>query len=155
LTSKYGNRCPAPFEKVKKVSPGTVSIDIGYDRTINFTTSPLCPNDEARSLVLYGVPAGRVIRLYDSPSGDTSDDWVQIKTLQAISWATVGSFESAVNTSTVEVIPVPNNGLDGKVSRFVVDYTDVIANLPPTLTFKEGASGMLSDNRSCAPHKVG
>jgi len=117
------------------------TIDIGYDRTINFTTSSLCPNDEARSLVLYGVPAGRVLRLYDSPTGATSDDWVQIKTKQAISWATVGSFESAVNTSTFEVIPVPNNGLDGKVSRFVVDNTDVIANLPPTLTFKEGASG--------------
>ena len=118
------------------------TIDIGLNRSIDFTRSSLCANDEARSMVLYGVPAGRVIKLYDSPSGSTADDWVQIKVKQAIASYTVNSFQTAVSNAQIEVVPIPNNGLDGKVSRFVVDNTDILAGIPPSYTFKEGNFGL-------------
>jgi hypothetical protein len=117
------------------------TLNISFNRSVDFTSHSGCDNDEARSMVLYGVPAGRVIRVYDSPSGNESDDWAQIRTKTFVTTTTINSFQTAVSNSLVQVIPVPNNGLDGKVSRLEVDGFDVIANTPPTLTFKEGNNG--------------
>lgn len=79
-----------------------------------------CDNDEARSLILHDVPGGRVIRLYDSPSGATDDDWVQIRVLQPVTSYTIPTFENSFEDAFVRVTYHPDNGLDGKVSRLVV-----------------------------------
>ena len=56
-------------------------VPIGVDESVNFTDSSnfrFCDNDEARSLRLFQVPAGRVVRLFDNPEGSTQDDWVEV-----------------------------------------------------------------------------
>jgi len=86
-------------------------------RTIELSTDPHCSNDAARSLVLYDFPPDKVIFVYDSPGGSTSDDWTLIVPKRTISQATVGTFESSFENADVRVCSFPNNGLDGKVSR--------------------------------------
>ena len=85
--------------------------------SLDFTQHAACDNDEARSMVLWNVPAGRTIRLFDSPTGDTQDDWTQIDVLKSVSNYRIASFEQDVRNDTVRVTHFRNNGLDGKVSR--------------------------------------
>lgn len=93
----------------------------GTPRAVNFQNDSLgCDNDEARSLVLHDVPAGRVIRVYDSPSGATEDDWTSITVKRNISRRVIGTFQQDVDDASVRVVYHRNNGLDGKVSRLVV-----------------------------------
>lgn len=75
-----------------------------------------CPNDEARSLRLLGVPAGYRLRLYDSPSCSTNDDWTEIRVHQTTVQDLVATFESSFFNGRLQVIHHHDNGLDGKVS---------------------------------------
>jgi hypothetical protein len=88
---------------------------------VNFKNDKLsCENDEARSAVLLDVPRGRIIRLYDSPSGKRNDDWVEIRTQVDIQRAVINTFES--NDSGVPGIDITyhkKNELDGKVSLLI------------------------------------
>jgi len=80
-------------------------------------------NDEARSLIITGAPAGKVIELYDSPSSDTSDDWCQITVKQNIaptSMYVLFGFEGTYEDAYVKVVYHHYNGLNGKVSSYKV-----------------------------------
>lgn len=92
-----------------------------------------CDNDEARSIVLRDVPGGRVIRLYDSPSGSNDDDWVRIRVLQPVTDYVIPTFENSFQDPSVQVTYHPDNGLDGKVSRLVASgnaFPSVTIELP-------------------------
>jgi hypothetical protein len=89
------------------------------------------PNDEARSMVLSNVAPGVVIRVYDSPSGATNDDYAFITVLESVEKIVIDSFENKQgfvrgirqNGKLVAVLDgVYVNGLDGKVSRIEVAY---------------------------------
>lgn len=97
------------------------SVAASRGLNVNFKNDNLgCDNDEARSLVLYDVPAGWSILLFDSPTGDRQDDWTEIRVKTTRDRFVVGSFENSVNSPFVRIIHHRNNGLDGKVSRLEV-----------------------------------
>jgi hypothetical protein len=104
---------------------GTVSDRSGV--TLDFTLSnSYIDNDEARSLQFANVKAGAILRLYDSPSGDTSDDWTQIFVKNDTSRC-LGTLQGSANDATWKVDHHHVNGLDGKVSRLdvrsaILDY---------------------------------
>lgn len=93
-------------------APGT---KINFKKTKGFT------NDDARSVILFDVRAGAVIRIYDDPDGKTSDDYMEIKVKKQVQKYTINTFEQDINDETVEATYHRNNGLDGKVSRVEVD----------------------------------
>ncbi|MDN3548791.1 hypothetical protein [Mucilaginibacter aquaedulcis] len=78
------------------------------------------PNDEARSMALQGVTAGRTIQLYDSPDGSKSDDWVEIlikQDIHSFDLYELDTFEQSYEDAYVKVTYHAHNGLDGKVSN--------------------------------------
>lgn len=98
-------------------------VPASVDTAVNFTDSSnmrWCDNDEARSIKLFDVPAGRVIRLYDSADGSTQDDWVEIRVKRGITEKLIGTLEGAFEDDDVRVVVHRNDGLDGKVSRVEV-----------------------------------
>ena len=66
------------------------------------------------------MPAGRVLRLFDSPDGNREDDWTEIVVKRNASEIRIASFERSFENDDVQVIYHRNNGLDGKVSRLVI-----------------------------------
>jgi hypothetical protein len=73
-------------------------------------------NDEARSMMLFRVPAGTVFRVYNSPSGSLGDDWTEIVVHQYAEQLCIGSFQSTVPTAYYSLRYCDDGGLDGKVS---------------------------------------
>ncbi len=76
-----------------------------------------CNNDEARSLLLHDIPAGKVFRLYDDREGDyQDDDWTEILVKRPVARKYVDTFEQSFEDDDIRVIHHRDNGLDGKVS---------------------------------------
>ena len=88
---------------------------------INFKETGGFTNDDARSLILLNVRKDAIIRVYDSPDGKTSDDWMEIWVKKEVQQYIVGSFETNIDDDVVKATCHPNNGLNGKVSRVEVD----------------------------------
>ena len=140
------------------------NVPTGADESIDFTNNTdfrYCDNDEARSLRLFEVPAGRVVRLYDDPSGSIQDDWVEILVKRNLTEKLIPSFERAFEDADVRVQYHRNNGLDGKVSRMqistaatgpVVDLhegNDATQNLVCTLQAGQNASVRFPGHPQC------
>ena len=120
------------------------SVEVGRNQRIDFTRHSQCDNDEARSLRLYDVPAGRALLLFDSPSGSREDDWIAIRTKRPILDKRISSFERSFEDDDVAVTFFRNNGLNGKVSRLEITRASA---LRPVLSFYEGTGG--SQNKVC------
>jgi endonuclease/exonuclease/phosphatase family metal-dependent hydrolase len=95
---------------------------------LGFTGGGRCTNDEASSLVLYDVPAGRVLRLFDDSDGNRGDDWVEIIAKRNIAKKIIVTLEQSFEDDDVRVNYHSRNGLPGiigltylKVSRLEVD----------------------------------
>lgn len=88
--------------------------------TINLTSDARCNNDEARSLMLYDWPAGRVLVVYDDPGGSRTDDWTVIVPKRNLRELKIDSFERSFENADVRVCRFAHNGLDGKVSRIAI-----------------------------------
>jgi hypothetical protein len=80
-----------------------------------------CDNDEARSAELSWVKPGTTITVYDDPDGGTGDDWTEIKVKRLFKYETIGTFEGSYENDYVKVTFHHHNGLDGKVSRIVIE----------------------------------
>ncbi len=93
---------------------GTLRDDLTVTTTFSGTSAFV--NDEARSAIMYWVAPNTVLRLYDSPSCSTSDDWVSIKVKTLRKRIVIGSFQQSVSGPDYEVAYHAVNGLDGKVS---------------------------------------
>ncbi|ADO73113.1 hypothetical protein [Stigmatella aurantiaca] len=74
-------------------------------------------NDEARSMMLFRVNAGTIIRVYNSPSGSHTDDWAEITLKRYVDELCIGSFESASPNADYSLRYCDEGGLDGKVSQ--------------------------------------
>jgi hypothetical protein len=108
-----------------------------------------CENDEARSLTLSGMAKGTRITVFDSRDGDRNDDYTVVhlkRNIDINERVVLPSFEIDRNTATYKVVNFRNNGLDGKVSRIVVDGP-APENLPPVMMMYEGNN--VSQNRVC------
>jgi len=122
--------------------------------------TPVCDNDEARSLVLYDVPPS-TIRLYDSGAGFGSDDWTEIVVKRMQHVQRVDSFEHTYEDANLKVTYHRNDGLDGKVSKItltrlrsgpVVDLyegNNASQNLVCSLNLTQGLSVDLVTNTVC------
>lgn len=101
----------------------SLSTEFKQSYDLKASGSPV-PNDEVRSCTIVDALPGTVIRVYDSPTASTDDDWTEITVNQAISLPVViGTFELS-NTyadGAVSVVFNEVDGLDGKVS-----YIDII-----------------------------
>ena len=113
------------------------SLETQQNRSVNFQSGGDCDNDEARSLILYNLPVGRVLRLYDSPNGSLTDDWVELTVKRTVARHVISSFENTYEDDDVKVVYHRNNGLDGKVSR--VEFAS--SGFGPIATLYEGNSG--------------
>lgn len=83
-----------------------------------------CENDEAKSLTLSGVKKGTRITLSDDADGSRDDDYMVIDVKRDIGikeHVLVPSFESDYDNSAYRAIFVRKNGLNGKMSRIVID----------------------------------
>jgi|GEM_PF-5909393 len=77
-------------------------IDIDVDNNINFKNSSCCPNDDARSAVLWNMKAGQRVIIFDdsNPTGtfsDTKDDYMYIEVKQDFTTYTINTFEQDIN----------------------------------------------------------
>ncbi|GHD67986.1 hypothetical protein [Jeongeupia chitinilytica] len=84
-------------------------------------------NDEARSMKLESIPGMTLIKVYDSPSASEGDDWSKILIKGPISGTVVvPSFNSSGNYDNGNVVVTTKyvNGLDGKISRIMIDYLE-------------------------------
>jgi hypothetical protein len=104
--------------------PGRYSLSINAQSV----GSHGCENDEARSARIVNAKAGMRFTVYDSPSGSTGDDWTEIAVLRDAPSITINSFQVSRNDGTVRVTHHSKNGLDGKISRFVV--SPAVADIP-------------------------
>ncbi|MDC0723634.1 hypothetical protein [Nannocystis bainbridge] len=78
-------------------------------------------NDEIRSAKFFNVRPGAEIRLYDDPSGSTSDDFCIINVKRPAPEYIVPTFERTYEDEYVRVTFIRNNGLDGKISRIRIN----------------------------------
>lgn len=84
------------------------------------------PNDKFRSMSINNVLPGTRIRVYDSPSASTGDDYSIITVNENYNgnYYCVDSFERSFNDSSVRQAFREKNGLDDKVSRIKIDFPD-------------------------------
>jgi hypothetical protein len=74
-------------------------------------------NDEARSIRLFRVQPGTVIRVYDNSSGSlSSDDWAEITVNRYVEDLCVYSFQVPVSNMDYTLVYCNDGNLDGKVS---------------------------------------
>lgn len=137
---------PAPeivgFSAVNAGTTSELLCSIAIDREavpiIDLTRDERCRNDEARSLVLVNVRAGRALRLLGDPGGSLSQDWVVIVVLRDVATKTIDTFERSFADDDVVVRYHGGDGLDGKVSRLEIDPPDPLAGV---IDLHEGNSG--------------
>ncbi|HZI04137.1 MAG TPA: hypothetical protein VEZ71_08960, partial [Archangium sp.] len=73
-------------------------------------------NDEARSMRLFNIQAGTVIRVYDSSSGSTSAPWAEITVNRFIANRCIYSFQVPWCDADYKLDLRYRGTLDGKVS---------------------------------------
>jgi endonuclease YncB( thermonuclease family) len=92
---------------------------------IEFSSNDRFQDDEARSLLFHGLNVGTIIRLYDDPAGDISDDWVDILVKREVESYCVISFETTFEDSVISITYSEVDGLDAEVSLMMVASTIV------------------------------
>jgi hypothetical protein len=108
LTFMEGNDCT---QSVVGVVPA------GSDLLIKAGSASGFQNDEARSVLISDVPVNTVVRVFDSPNGNTSDDWAEITIKSSVKNQCVATFEENLRGDSFTLVYHAVNGLDGKVSR--------------------------------------
>lgn len=91
------------------------------DQLIQFTINARFEDDEARSLLVRKLNPGTIIRLFDHPAGDSSDDWVEILVKRGVEGYCVVTFETSYEDVDISVTHSYVDGLDGEVSLMTVD----------------------------------
>jgi phosphatidylserine/phosphatidylglycerophosphate/cardiolipin synthase-like enzyme len=132
---------------------------VARDKSLRFSdpwtgTDFPCNNDEARSVLLHDVAAGKVLRFYDDGGrGYQDDDWTEIRVKRPLARKYVSTFEQSFEDSDVRVIFHRDNGLDGKISS--ADVGTVTSG--PTVDLYEGNNGsqnLVCSNRVTGPRTI-
>lgn len=87
-----------------------------------------CEGETKTAFRLTDIPAGHVIRFYESALGSRNEDWVEIVTKRHIASRRFGSFEQAVDDADVRVRYHREDGFDGRISRVEVRSAPVVAD---------------------------
>ena len=97
--------------------------DLVADRSsqVNFKNNGACDNDEARSMVLRHAKRGTLVKVHDSPSCSTGDDYMTIRVKRRRERIVVQGFEKSRNTADFESVYHRKNGLNGKVSCVAIE----------------------------------
>lgn len=108
-----------------------------------------CENDEAKSMILSGVKKGTRITLFDNPDGNRDDDYITIDVKRDIAInerVLIPNFESDIDNRTYRAVYVRKNGINGKLSKIVIDRSTQF--YPGSLIgFYEGNNA--GENRVC------
>ncbi len=96
------------------------TLNTGTTGAIDATTTGNCDNDSADSGVLYDMPAGTVMRIYDNSAGSSNgdgqseDDWIEIEVLARIKDVVIDTLEDVNRLSQL-------NGPDQNPSPLIYD----------------------------------
>ncbi len=132
---------------------------VGRNKSLHFSdpwtgTDFPCNNDEARSILLHDVPAGKVLRFYDDGGqGYQDDDWTEIVVKQPVSRKYIDTFEQSFEDADVKVVFHRDNGLDGKISSADIATTPA----GPVADLYEGNNGsqnLVCSNRVSGPRTI-
>lgn len=81
-------------------------------------------NDEIRSARLLNVKAGTIIKVYDDPDCEESDDYTEITVKKSINYFKINTFEDSHDDDKIEIKYHKDNGLSGKISGIIITHTD-------------------------------
>lgn len=84
-------------------------------------------NDEARSVILYNAPDGKLLSVYDSPNASKKDDWTEIYVKKSLTKNVINSFERDIDKENYEVHSHFHDNLDGKISYISVSNAKPLA----------------------------
>jgi hypothetical protein len=104
------------FLRGKRRKPGHRSLH-GWRAWTGFSATA----ERQSSVKLLNVRTRRVISVFDSPSGSTTDDFCAIQVKRSTPEYTVRTFERSYEDGYVLVSYACKNGLDGKVSRIRIN----------------------------------
>lgn len=104
------------FEGADEVRDFVCGLALDRDRRIELTAERECGGASEHAFTLRDVPAGHVIRFFDSPDGSREDDWIEIVPKRYIAARRFESFEQNVDDAEVTVTYFHRDGLDGDVS---------------------------------------
>jgi endonuclease/exonuclease/phosphatase family metal-dependent hydrolase len=112
------------FEGADERRDFVCGLALDSDRRIDLTEQRECGGASERAFTLRDVPAGRVIRFFDSPDGSRNDDWIEIVPKRHIASRRFESFEQNVDDAEVTVTYFHRDGLDGDVSAMESSAAD-------------------------------
>lgn len=96
------------------------TLDDSSEQHINFKNDKRFTNDEARSMGLYYVKPGTIIRIYDDSKAKTNDDWAEIEVKRVVPNIIVPTFEMNLENDDYRIKYYRRDNLDGKVSHVKV-----------------------------------
>lgn len=107
---------------------------VGYTNSaepqqIVFSKDDRFADNKAHSIKLTNVPAGTVIRLFDSPLGNRFEDWVEIQVKRPIVSYTVVRLDDQYYDQYVNVVYYREKEIMGEVSRMDIAHVD-LSELP-------------------------
>jgi endonuclease/exonuclease/phosphatase family metal-dependent hydrolase len=102
-----------------------LSLRSGRDILVDGRRS--CAGDTKSAFRLSDVPAGHVIRMYESARGSRSEDWLEITAKRPIASRRFDSLEKTVEDADVRVRYHGEDGFNGQISRVEVRTAPAIA----------------------------
>lgn len=105
--------------------PAGETITVGPDRD--------CGGDTKSAFRLLDIPAGHVIRLYESEDGDHNEDWVEITAKRYIRAREIDGFEQSFEDADLRMRYHAEDGFDGRISRIEVQASPILAERPKPL----------------------
>lgn len=109
------------------------SLALPAGRTIPVEPNRDCEGDTKTAFRLLDIPAGYVIRLYESDSGDRNEDWVEITAKRHVRARKIDGFEQTLEDADLRMRYHAEDGFDGRISRIEVRTAPILAERPKPL----------------------
>jgi len=96
------------------------SVEIKNGIVINFDINEECKNDDAESVILYDIPVGTIIKLYDDSNASEQDDMLTIFAKTDLKMFEINNLESSSENENIKITYDAVDGLNKKVSLMIV-----------------------------------
>ncbi len=103
------------------------NLALRLDRALPVEPNRNCEGETKSAIRLSDIPAGHVIRLYESDSGNRNEDWVEITAKRHIRARTLDSFERTLDDADLRMRYHAEDGFNGRISRIEVRTAPVLA----------------------------